>query len=177
VLTGACAPRQEGADKILFKKCDAYEGKNLLEMESKGLTQFPMIFVAIDGQGMGSMCVSAFAGGRTRVHVARGAPRACRRERRGKTRAGVCTHSCVRVCPGVAEKYVREETPTPEKFTDYLITKLEPTSDEDVFPYRLANAKAAHVSSMRFALCVQSQDMCVQCVHCVHALCLLTATS
>lgn len=75
----------EGADKILFKKCDAYEGKNLLEMESKGLTQFPMIFVAIDGQGM--------------------------------------------------EKYVREETPTPEKFTDYLITKLEPTSDEDVFPY------------------------------------------
>ena len=37
MLTGACAPRQEGADKILFKKCDAYEGKNLLEMESKGL--------------------------------------------------------------------------------------------------------------------------------------------
>lgn len=94
-----------------------------------------------------------------------------------KARAGVCTHSCARVCPGVAEKYVREETPTPEKFTDYLITKLEPTSDEDVFPYRLANAKAAHVSSMRFAPCVQSQDMCVQCVHCVHALCLLTATS
>ena len=48
---------QEGADKILFKKCDAYEGKNLLEMESKGLTQFPMIFVSIDGQGMGSLCV------------------------------------------------------------------------------------------------------------------------
>jgi hypothetical protein len=34
------------------------------------------------------------------------------------------------------EKYVREETPTPEKFADYLITKLEPTTDEDVFPYR-----------------------------------------
>ena len=69
------------------------------------------------------------------------------------------------VCPRVAEKYVREETPTPEKFTDYLITKLEPTSDEDVFPYRLANAKAAYVSSMRFALCVPSQDICVQWAH------------
>jgi len=37
-----------------------------------------------------------------------------------------------------SEKYVREEIPTPEKFTDYLITKLEPTTDEDVFPYRFA---------------------------------------
>jgi len=75
----------DDAAKIAFKKCDAYEGKNLLEMESKGLTQFPMIFVSIDGQGM--------------------------------------------------EKYVREEVPTAEKFTDYLLTKLEPTTDEDVFPY------------------------------------------
>ena len=48
-----CVCTQEGADKIVFKKCDAYEGKNLLEMEHKGLTQFPMIFVAMDGQGMG----------------------------------------------------------------------------------------------------------------------------
>jgi thiol-disulfide isomerase/thioredoxin len=75
----------DDASKLAFKKCDAYEGKNLLEMEAKGLTQFPTIFVAIDGQGM--------------------------------------------------EKYVREEVPTGEKFTDYLITKLEPTTDEDVFPY------------------------------------------
>ena len=49
----SCVCTQEGADKIVFKKCDAYEGKNLLEMEHKGLTQFPMIFVAMDGQGMG----------------------------------------------------------------------------------------------------------------------------
>ena len=77
----------EGAEKIAFKKCDAYEGKNVQQMESKGiiLATLPQIFVAIDGQGM--------------------------------------------------EKYAREETPSAEKFTDYLITKLEPTTDEDVFPY------------------------------------------
>jgi len=33
------------------------------------------------------------------------------------------------------ERYVRETAATPEKFTDYIITKLEPTTDEDVFTY------------------------------------------
>jgi hypothetical protein len=60
---------QDGADKLVFKKCDAYEGKNLLEMESKGLTQFPMIFVSIDGQGMGAFACRVQKWGGQRIGV------------------------------------------------------------------------------------------------------------
>jgi len=87
VLLGAEALVKEsgvpGADKIAFKKCDAYEGRNIMKMQEKGLTKFPMIYVSIEGQGM--------------------------------------------------ERYTREMMP--EKLSDFILTKLEETTDEDVFPY------------------------------------------
>ena len=61
-----------GAEKIVFKKCDAYEvrnisleeflsyrvhclyqGRNIVKMQEKGLKKFPMLYVSIEGQGMG----------------------------------------------------------------------------------------------------------------------------
>ncbi|EKX41514.1 hypothetical protein GUITHDRAFT_112488 [Guillardia theta CCMP2712] len=72
-----------GAEKIVFKKCDAYEGRNIVKMQEKGLKKFPMLYVSIEGQGM--------------------------------------------------ERYTREMMP--EKLSEFILTKLEETTEEDVFPY------------------------------------------
>lgn len=173
MLTGACAPRQEGADKILFKKCDAYEGKNLLEMESKGLTQFPMIFVAIDGQGMGSMCVSAFAGGRTRVHVARGAPRACRRERRAKKHAPVSALIRVYVCARVWQRSTCGKKRPPPKSSQTIsspsssrpATRMCSLTGWRTRKLRMYQACVLHcVCNLKTCVC----SVCIVCMHCVY---------
>lgn len=57
VLEGAEAVIKEsglaGSEVITFRKCDANKGDNGSGMAAKGLETFPMIFVSIEGQGMG----------------------------------------------------------------------------------------------------------------------------
>eukprot|EP00961_Rhodomonas_salina_P236820 3200988-Rhodomonas_salina.1 len=42
-----------GAENIRFKKCDANVAGNGQQMAAKGLKGLPMVFVSIEGQGMG----------------------------------------------------------------------------------------------------------------------------
>jgi hypothetical protein len=43
-----------GSEKLSWKLCDTNFANNRAEMELKGLTIFPMVFVAVEGQGMGN---------------------------------------------------------------------------------------------------------------------------
>jgi hypothetical protein len=43
-----------GTEKLSWKLCDANFANNRAEMDLKGLTIFPMIFVSVEGQGMGT---------------------------------------------------------------------------------------------------------------------------
>lgn len=42
-----------GSEKLSWKLCDTNFANNRAEMELKGLTNFPMVFVSVEGQGMG----------------------------------------------------------------------------------------------------------------------------
>jgi hypothetical protein len=55
VVKGSQVP---GSDAMVFRKCDASKGENGSGMSSKGIETFPMIFVSIEGQGMGKALAS-----------------------------------------------------------------------------------------------------------------------
>jgi hypothetical protein len=42
------------AGDVVFKQCDAQNKDNRVAMEAKGLTSLPMLFVAVQGQGIGT---------------------------------------------------------------------------------------------------------------------------
>ena len=42
-----------GYEKLSWKLCDANFANNRAEMDLKGISNFPMIFISIEGQGMG----------------------------------------------------------------------------------------------------------------------------
>jgi hypothetical protein len=46
-----------GSEAMVFRKCDASKGENGPGMSSKGIETFPMIFVSVEGQGMGEYVI------------------------------------------------------------------------------------------------------------------------
>ena len=50
----------DGLENIAFKKSDAADVSNANKMSEKGIATYPMIFVAVAGQGLGQYPVSFF---------------------------------------------------------------------------------------------------------------------
>ena len=46
-----------GTHALNWLICDRNKANNAAEMEQKGLSNFPMIFISVEGQGMGKECI------------------------------------------------------------------------------------------------------------------------
>eukprot|EP00961_Rhodomonas_salina_P225901 3054069-Rhodomonas_salina.1 len=140
-----------GLENLAFKKSDAADASNANEMLKKGIATYPMLFVSVKGQGLGSphhlhpdiytyppfhppiplplspsciflsclsqlCCLSSFVLGRYLLVA--------------------CFRSCQKMISfsfAMADRYMRKIDA--DKVANYIRTKLEPSSDDDVFPF------------------------------------------